>query len=205
MPLTLELFVRKRLTFQDLNNKIQKPIQDYINLNCVLQDEVSTDIAANKIIRRDANGRVKVAAPVAADDIARKAEVDYLRNRIQSTIQVSINLQYHGRLQAGAYTPLYTLPHKIPTGKTLYLERAVYNLRSSSSLRLEVGVHSLQTGYAVRWVSSSEKGDDWLGYPIQINNPNADLVLVSLRNTSSSDDAYPDNRDSIWVQFLIWD
>lgn len=154
---------------------------------------------------RDANGTAKVAAPVAADDIARKAEVDYLRNRIQSTIQVSINLQYHGKLQAGAYTLLYTLPHKIPTGKTLYLERAVYNLRSSSSLRLEVGVHSFQTGYAVRWGSSSEKGDDWLGYPIQINNPNADLVLVCLRNISSSDDAYPDNRDSIWVQFLIWD
>lgn len=32
--------------------------------------------AANRIIMRDANGRAKVAAPSAADDIARKAEVD---------------------------------------------------------------------------------------------------------------------------------
>ena len=86
MALTLDLFVRKRLTYQDLNNKIQIPIQNYINQKCVIRDEVSADIAANKIVRRDANGRAKVAAPVEADDIARKAEVDAAVNSLGSQI-----------------------------------------------------------------------------------------------------------------------
>ena len=76
MALTLDLFVRKRLTYQDLNNKIQIPIQNYINQKCVIQDEVSADIAANKIVRRDAQGRVKFAAPEEPEHGARKAEVD---------------------------------------------------------------------------------------------------------------------------------
>lgn len=91
MALTLDLFVRKRLTYQDLNNKIQIPIQNYINQKCVIQDEVSVDIAANKIVRRDAQGRVKFAAPEEPEHGARKAEVDAAVNSLGSQINTQIN------------------------------------------------------------------------------------------------------------------
>ncbi|MEO3944112.1 hypothetical protein [Gorillibacterium sp. CAU 1737] len=44
------------------------------------------------IIQRDANGRAKVAAPSAADDIARKAEVDEVMNELSPVGKSGLNL-----------------------------------------------------------------------------------------------------------------
>lgn len=42
----------------------------------------TSDAAAGKIVQRDSDGRAKVAAPVAEDDIARKAEVDAVQTNL---------------------------------------------------------------------------------------------------------------------------
>ena len=105
MALTLDLFVRKRLTYQDLNNKIQIPIQNYINQKCVIQDEVSAGIAANKIIRRDANGRAKVAAPVENDDIAR---LDTVKAVTLDSIGAASKTHTHTRSQITNFSHTHT-------------------------------------------------------------------------------------------------
>lgn len=84
MALSLKLFVRKRLTYQDLNNMIQIPIQNYINQKCVIVDDVSVSPVGNKIAKRDANGRMKAAAPVAVDDVARLGEINGLETMINN-------------------------------------------------------------------------------------------------------------------------
>ena len=52
--------------------------------------------AANKAVKRDAAGRAKVAAPAAADDIARKAEVDAeAKQRSDDDIGIKTSLSNH--------------------------------------------------------------------------------------------------------------
>lgn len=97
MALSLELFVRKRLTYQDLNRKVQQPIQNYINQYLVHQSEVSTGAVGDKIIKRDALGRAKVSAPSANDDIARKDTVDTVQTNLDS---------HTGTISAHQATPL---------------------------------------------------------------------------------------------------
>ena len=79
---TVTDFIREILSYQKLNGRFNV-LKNFINEQCVHQDETAKDIVGNNIIRRDANGRAKVAAPVEADDIARKAEVDELKDDIE--------------------------------------------------------------------------------------------------------------------------
>ena len=72
---TVTDFIREILTFQKLNGRFNV-LKNFVNEQCVHQDEVAATVAGNKLIKRAANGTAKVAAPVASDDIARKAEVD---------------------------------------------------------------------------------------------------------------------------------
>jgi len=60
--------------------------QSKVDAHAVLTTAHSATSAAtaNRIMMRDANGRAKVAAPSASDDIARKAEVDAVQSNLAS-------------------------------------------------------------------------------------------------------------------------
>lgn len=203
MSLSLELFVRKRLTFQDLNNKIQLPIQNYINEKCVIQDEVSEDIAAYKIVRRDAQGRVKFAAPGAPEHGARKAEVDDVRNYVKSIYHVSLPLGTHwgNTIEPRKRTTIWHVPWKIPTGKTLYLDRAAYHFNNSPHLRLHIRSYR-STPSQVLWSSPNASDDIWAGFPLIPPQP-TDYITVEIYNSSSEYTQSFDNTSGIWLQFGI--
>ena len=56
---------------------------------------------ANRIMMRDANGRAKVAAPSASDDIARKAEVDAVQSNLDSHKAENATLSALGHVKHG--------------------------------------------------------------------------------------------------------
>jgi len=56
---------------------------------------------ANRIMMRDANGRAKVAAPSASDDIARKAEVDAVQSNLDSHKAENATLSALGHVNHG--------------------------------------------------------------------------------------------------------
>ncbi|MGF9711613.1 hypothetical protein [Paenibacillus naphthalenovorans] len=90
MPdLTPRLGIKKPLGTENVTRAAQNENYDIIDTNAAKKTDLDDHTAAttgihgatsaatpNAIMQRDANGRAKVAAPVAADDIARKAEVD---------------------------------------------------------------------------------------------------------------------------------
>jgi hypothetical protein len=96
---TIADFIRETLTYQKLNSRFHV-LKNFINEQCVHQDETAQEIAGNKIIRRAANGTAKVAAPVEDDDIARKAEVDAQVSSLQSKIiEGKVGALAHRRFQ----------------------------------------------------------------------------------------------------------
>ncbi|WP_020620254.1 hypothetical protein [Paenibacillus daejeonensis] len=58
-----------------------------------LLDEATHVATAGTLLKRDGSGRAKVAAPAAADDIARKAEVDTVATAVASAIDKADNAQ----------------------------------------------------------------------------------------------------------------
>ncbi|SDJ92975.1 hypothetical protein [Paenibacillus naphthalenovorans] len=90
MPeLTPRLGIKKPLGNESVSRAAQNENYDIIDTNAAKKTDLDDHTAAttgihgatsaatpNAIMQRDANGRAKAAAPAAADDIARKAEVD---------------------------------------------------------------------------------------------------------------------------------
>ncbi|MFR9710741.1 hypothetical protein ACL02P_15335 [Paenibacillus sp. MB22_1] len=71
-------------------------------------DSATSDKLAGTLMRRDASGRVKVVAPVAADDVARKQEVDTVQGNLnahEGNTNIHITPAEHAKLagiEAGA-------------------------------------------------------------------------------------------------------
>lgn len=108
---------------------------------------------ANAIIRRDAAGRAKVAAPSASDDIARKAEVDAAQAAAQFT---SGTIMLFGQTAA-------------PTGWTKLTDQNDKALRVVSGTAGVGGSLAFSTAMANRTVSSVAAGGKVGGYTLSIS------------------------------------
>jgi len=100
---TVTDFIREILTFQKLNGRFNV-LKNFVNEQCVHQDEVATDVVGNKLIKRAANGTAKVAAPVEEDDVARKAEVDAVKAEVDAHANSPSPHSGHVVMATGEYT-----------------------------------------------------------------------------------------------------
>ena len=103
----------------------------------------SVTAEANKAIKRDSQGRAKVAAPVEADDIARKAEIDAeakARTQSMSTLEQSFQQAIDAEAQAraeGDKSIVDIVDHGDPSGKrTIQVGYAGPSLQAEELLHL---------------------------------------------------------------------
>lgn len=67
----------------------------------------TANATANTIVQRDANGRFKAAAPAAADDVARKADVVTVNNvAMKKTADSDLDMNRYGLLEIGKFKPV---------------------------------------------------------------------------------------------------
>lgn len=182
---TVTDFIREILSYQKLNGRFHV-LKNFINEQCIHQDETTKEIAGNKLIRRDANGTAKVAAPVEADDIARKAEVDAVGERvgvIEKSFQANAFLGGTDDMVletgAGIQIALGLFPLSLPAGKSLKLKRVNYNIFAQNtnysanlSGRFGVGINSNNV-----WQSDNNKADVLLDALLFTNNDDSPTVI----------------------------
>src|SRR5690606_37953390 len=86
-------------------------------------DAATASPTANTIMRRDASGRAKVAAPSASDDIARKAEVDALDPSVRFQMSGCVGGSTNITLSSSGVHNLQVVSLAVPSGKSLILKR----------------------------------------------------------------------------------
>jgi hypothetical protein len=130
---TVTDFIREILSYQKLNGRFHV-LKNFINEQCVHQDETTKEIAGNKLIRRAANGTAKVAAPVASDDIARKAEVDARETPTgaQEKVDALKTQIVNGTVVAGAAT-------KINGYSISLVKKGTINIPKGESVSIDLG------------------------------------------------------------------
>ena len=116
---TVTDFIREILSYQKLNGRFHV-LKNFINEQCVHQDETTKEIAGNKLIRRAASGTAKVAAPVEADDIARKAEVDAVADAAADAVGNLQDTIEDGTVVAGAAATIKGHDISIITGTVTF-------------------------------------------------------------------------------------
>lgn len=83
-------------------------------------DEATSAATPSKLVQRDASGRFKAAAPVAADDVARKAEVDAALNSASNAVQKTVTLSSGIDLNTVITSGFYCIQNSYTSGPAGY-------------------------------------------------------------------------------------
>src|SRR5690606_18447281 len=148
----------------------------------------------------DASGRAKVAAPSASDDIARKAEVDALDPSVRFQVSGCVGGSTNIPISSGGVHSLQVVSLAVPSGKSLILKRARFDMLANLMLRIAIGF----VDPSAIWTSESNRGDVALNVVLVSNEVSLIPVWVQAFNpTAGSVNLQP--AVGWWLDFAIVD